>query len=124
VIHRDFKPSNVLLVPSIAGLRVVVTDFGLARAILPEGHGSGEHAATSLTGSQGLMGTLVYMAPEQFERGEASVASDIYALGLVMYEMVAGQRPFFDPIPFAEAAKRIKDTSPPPKMFVPQLDPA
>src|SRR5436853_3743057 len=41
-----------------------------------------------------------------------------------MYEMVAGQRPFFDPIPFAEAAKRIKDTSPPPKMFVPQLDPA
>jgi serine/threonine protein kinase/predicted negative regulator of RcsB-dependent stress response len=132
IVHRDFKPSNVLLVPASAcsnvtsknAPRVVVTDFGLARAILPDGQISTEQAATSLTGSQGLMGTLVYMAPEQFERGEATVASDIYSLGLVMYEMVTGGRPFADPVPFAEAVKRIKQPAPTPKLLVPDLNPA
>jgi serine/threonine protein kinase/tetratricopeptide (TPR) repeat protein len=122
IVHRDFKPSNVLLVPISNGLRVVVTDFGLARAILPNSELSGGQAATSLTGSQRLMGTLVYMAPEQFERGEATVASDTYSLGLVMYEMVTGERPFADAIPFAEAAKRIKQPAPSPKILVPDLD--
>jgi serine/threonine protein kinase/tetratricopeptide (TPR) repeat protein len=122
IVHRDFKPSNVLLVPINNGLRVVVTDFGLARAILPNSELSGGQAPTSLTGSQRLMGTLVYMAPEQFERGEATIASDTYSLGLVMYEMVTGQRPFADAIPFAEAAKRIKQPAPSPKMLVPNLD--
>jgi eukaryotic-like serine/threonine-protein kinase len=128
IVHRDFKPSNVLLVPSGVqsnkGLRVVVTDFGLARAFLPHGQISPEQAATSLTGSQGLMGTLVYMAPEQFERGEATVATDIYSLGLVMYEMVTGARPFADPIPFAEATKRIKQPAPSAKILAADLDPA
>lgn len=124
VVHRDFKPSNILLVPSKAGLRVVVTDFGLARAILPDGHILSEEPVSSLTDSHGLMGTLVYMAPEQFERAETSVASDIYSLGLVMYEMVAGQRPFADPIPFAEAVKRLKHVAEPPRTLVPELDPA
>jgi serine/threonine protein kinase len=122
IVHRDFKPSNVLLVPANNGLRVVVTDFGLARTILPDGEISVEQALTSLTGDQGLMGTLVYMAPEQFERGEATVASDIYSLGLVLYEMVTGQRPFADPIPFAEAAKRIKQAAPSPNTLAPDLD--
>jgi serine/threonine protein kinase/tetratricopeptide (TPR) repeat protein len=128
IIHRDFKPSNVLLVPSdtsaSATLRVVVTDFGLARALVPDGQISSEHPATSLTDNQALMGTLVYMAPEQFERGEATVASDIYSLGLVMYEMVTGARPFADPIPFAEAAKRLKQPAPSPKLLAPDLEPA
>ncbi|HEY6767448.1 MAG TPA: protein kinase [Candidatus Sulfotelmatobacter sp.] len=126
IVHRDFKPSNVLLVPwgspASGGLRVVVTDFGLARALVPDGHISADHASTSLTGNQALMGTLTYMAPEQFERGEATVASDIYSLGLVMYEMVTGQRPFADPIPFAEAARRLKHAAPSPKTLVPELD--
>jgi serine/threonine protein kinase/tetratricopeptide (TPR) repeat protein len=124
IVHRDFKPSNVLLVPINNGLRVVVTDFGLARAILPDSELSGGQAATSLTGSQGLMGTLVYMAPEQFERGEASVASDIYSLGLVMFEMVTGRRPFADDIPFAEATKRLKQLPPSPAAQVPDIAPA
>jgi serine/threonine protein kinase len=83
IVHRDFKPSNVLLVPISNGLRVVVTDFGLARAILHDSEFSVGQAATSLTGSRGLMGTLLYMAPEQFERGEATVAvgSDAQRLG-------------------------------------------
>jgi pentatricopeptide repeat protein len=123
IIHRDFKPSNVLLVPSKNGVRVVVTDFGLARAVLPDGQITAEQAANSWTGRGELTGTLVYMAPEQLERCEATVASDIYALGLVMYEMVTGQRPFADAVLFAEAAKRIKQPAPSPKLVAPELDP-
>jgi len=153
VIHRDFKPSNVLLVPSASGkssasrpgsatppsnsssgsesstrpLRAVVTDFGLARAVanrtLNDGQESGP-VASSLTGEQALMGTLVYMAPEQFERGEASVASDVYSLGLVMFEMITGKRPFADDIPFAEAAKRLKQAAPRVWSFAPEIPPA
>ncbi len=119
VVHRDFKPSNVVLVPSNTGLRLVVTDFGLAHAVTPDGEMSVEQMANS---SRGLMGTLVYMAPEQLELGESTTASDTYALGLVMYEMVTGHRPFEDPIPFAEAVKRIKHTAPSPRLLVPDLD--
>jgi eukaryotic-like serine/threonine-protein kinase len=124
VVHRDFKPSNVLLVPLNSRLRVVVTDFGLARSVAQDAPFSAEPAATSLTGGQGLIGTLIYMAPEQLERGDTSVASDIYALGLVMYEMVTGNRPFADPIPFVEAVKRLKQAAPSPKTMVPELDSA
>ena len=123
IVHRDFKPSNVLIVPSDSDLRVVVTDFGLARAVLREGQISAEQPTNSATGSEALIGTLVYMAPEQFERGEATVVSDVYALGLVMYEVVTGQRPFSDPVPFAEAVKRLKQAAPSPKALVPSLDP-
>ena len=140
IVHRDFKPSNVILVsvssarasisaahsnaPAIEEARVVVTDFGLARLSYPGEQVSAEHVATSFTGNQGLMGTLVYMAPEQFERGEATVATDIYSFGLVMYEMITGTRPFADSIPFAEAVKRLKQAAPSPTILVPELDPA
>jgi eukaryotic-like serine/threonine-protein kinase len=123
VIHRDLKPSNVLLVAANDRSRVVVTDFGLARAIAPPGEVSEAQPVASVTGSRGFMGTLAYMAPEQFERGDASVSTDIYALGLVMFEMITGQRPFFDSIPFAEAVKRLKHPAPPPKTLSPDLDP-
>jgi eukaryotic-like serine/threonine-protein kinase len=123
IVHRDFKPSNVLLVPTADRLRVVVTDFGLARAILPDGQISIEHGVTSLTDSKGIIGTLIYMAPEQFERGEVTIATDIYSLGLVMYEMVTGQRPFVDAIPFTEAIKRVKQAAPSARTLVPELDP-
>ena len=122
VIHRDFKPSNVLLVSSTKAPRVVVTDFGLARAVFARENSPTESVATSLTGRQGMMGTIVYMAPEQFERGEASVASDIYSLGLVMFEVVTGRRPFADDIPFAEATKRLRQPAAPARTLVPDLD--
>jgi tetratricopeptide (TPR) repeat protein/tRNA A-37 threonylcarbamoyl transferase component Bud32 len=145
IIHRDFKPSNVLLaraetsasdnsssrtssseIPS-GNLRVVVTDFGLARAIFrvvpSAGREVGESVATLLTAEQTLMGTPIYMAPEQFERGETSVASDIYSLGLVMFEMVTGQRPFHDDISMAEATKRLKQPAPLASKVVPDIDP-
>ena len=83
VIHRDFKSGNVMLVPGNDGLRPVVTDFGLARGMDPEDEEAESHVA----------GTPGYMAPELSNGGAATVASDIYALGVVMYEMLTGRRP-------------------------------
>ena len=85
VIHRDFKSGNVMLVPGKDGLRPVVTDFGLARGMNPEDYD---------VGTQGnVAGTPGYMAPELSAGGAATVASDIYALGVVMYEMLTRRRP-------------------------------
>lgn len=120
VIHRDFKPSNILIVPSGSGERLVVTDFGLAHAFKPGGDIS-EQVPSSMSGLGGLAGTLVYMSPEQLDGGKVAPASDIYSLGLVMYEMVTGARPFADADPFAEALKRIKRPAPSARMLVPQL---
>jgi tetratricopeptide (TPR) repeat protein len=117
VIHRDFKPSNVMLVPTSEGLRAVVTDFGLARSFVP----TGETTAT-LTGT--LMGTLDYMAPELLSGGVASVASDVYALGTVAYKMVTGALPFESGTPLAGAILRSKAAAPSPRSLVPDLDAA
>jgi serine/threonine protein kinase len=96
VIHRDLKSRNVMLAPSKdGGVRAVVTDFGLARALEPDGGHS------SLTGGNGLVGTPDYMAPEQVEGGAVTPAADIYALGVVMYEMVTGTLPFVGDSPSA-----------------------
>ncbi len=124
VIHRDFKPSNLVLVPSDSGLRLVVTDFGLAHAMMIEGDVSAERSGNSIISNRGLIGTVSYMAPEQLERGEATVATDIYSVGLVIYEMVTGRRPFASDHPFAEILSRLKDKPPPARNYCPQLSEA
>jgi serine/threonine-protein kinase len=83
VIHRDLKPGNILVT---ADKRVKVLDFGLAKSDLRD---PGEATATI-----GLSGTASYMAPEQIQGMGASPASDIFSLGIVLYEMLSGQRPF------------------------------
>lgn len=90
VVHRDLKPSNVMLTPDCSGQeRAVVMDFGLARAHQPSA--AGELSATQ----PGLvMGTFDYMAPEQMRGEPASPAADVYALGLLLFEMLDGQPPF------------------------------
>jgi tetratricopeptide (TPR) repeat protein/TolB-like protein len=115
VIHRDLKPANVFLVPGEAGVRVVVTDFGLARDA--PGQGSGDDG--SATGR--IVGTAAYMAPEQVTGGPLSPATDIYALGLVLYEMVTGTRPFEGSNPLSVASRRLTEPPPPPRLRAPEL---
>ena len=116
VIHRDFKPSNVMLAPSGEGVRAVVTDFGLARSFAPS-----RETTASQTGH--VMGTLDYMAPELLTGGSASAASDVYALGMVAHQMVTGVLPFADETPLAGAILRSNVPLPSPRSIVPDLDP-
>src|SRR5580698_10059603 len=129
VIHRDFKSSNVMLVasPSIAnaisgsqaavksqGIRVVITDFGLAHAE--------DHHGQTLTHTGDIVGTPAYMSPEQIEGGALTPATDIYSLGILMYEMLTGELPFSGDTPLSTAIKRLKAPAPSPKLRVPDLD--
>jgi tetratricopeptide (TPR) repeat protein/tRNA A-37 threonylcarbamoyl transferase component Bud32 len=118
VIHRDFKCANVILVPSPAspgGFRAVITDFGLAHAV------TGNMA--SLTGSLDVVGTPAYMAPEQLEGKEITPATDTYALGVVMYEMLTGQVPFQGSTVISTALKRLTEPAPSPRTIVEDIDP-
>ena len=116
VVHRDFKSDNVMLVPAPGSRcpRVVITDFGLARAGQPTG---------LTTSDGGLTGTPAYMAPEQVSGGEIGPAADIYALGVVMYEMVTGQLPFAGGTAMQVALQRLTARPPSPRKVKPDLDP-
>jgi tRNA A-37 threonylcarbamoyl transferase component Bud32/TolB-like protein len=116
VIHRDFKSANVMLVDDTSGTRAVITDFGLARPTTAP--------PTDVTGNGGIVGSPSYMAPEQVEGGTVTHAADIYALGVVMYEMVTGRLPFGGDSPLAIAVARLKCEPTPPRQIVPDLDPA
>jgi tetratricopeptide (TPR) repeat protein/TolB-like protein/tRNA A-37 threonylcarbamoyl transferase component Bud32 len=117
VLHRDFKPGNVLLVHRGKGVRAVITDFGLALRSTKE-----SNPAAPVTGSGDVMGTPAYMSPEQVEGKDLTPASDVYSLGLVLYQMVTGTRAFEDNTPLAMAVRRIKENPPPPRTLVPDLD--
>ncbi len=127
VIHRDFKSNNVMLVQRSASARqtqgdaprVAITDFGIARALLQDGAAG----ANALTGEAGVIGTPEYMAPEQVTGGDVSEATDIYALGVVLYEMVTSRLPFSAATPLATAARRLNEPPPRPEVSVPGLDP-
>ena len=102
-VHRDVKPENVLLTDDG---RVKVADFGLARAI---------SAATSTAATQGLLiGTVAYLSPEQVERGIADARSDVYAAGILLYEMVTGSVPFAGETPLAVAYQHVNAVVPVP----------
>ena len=106
VLHRDFKSSNVLLVPQgELRTRVVVTDFGVARAVRGGQRG--------LTATGNYVGTPAYMAPEQASGSPLGPTADVYALGVVAYEMLTGELPFSDTPLGAEA---VRDRSTPPDL--------
>jgi len=119
IVHRDFKPGNIMLVPQgTAPPRAVITDFGLALR-------SGGDATTlgkDITSTQGVVGTPAYMAPEQIEGKEVTTSADVYAFGLVLYEMLTGSLPFSSQTPLAMAARRINEPVPPPRSIIPDLD--
>jgi tetratricopeptide (TPR) repeat protein len=107
VAHRDFKPGNILVGRGADGaMRAVVTDFGLARPLASGGEG---------VSSAGLaIGTPAYMAPEQIEGKGAGPPADIYALGVVLYEMVTGELPYDARSPLAMAAEKVRRLPAPP----------
>jgi serine/threonine protein kinase len=115
-VHRDLKPGNIMLVPGSSGPpRAVITDFGLAVS----------DEQTRLTRSDELVGTPDYMAPEQSDSDTLTPAADIYALGLVTYEMLTGRRPFASgPTPLATVLLRKEARPPRLRDLVPAIDPA
>ncbi len=117
VLHRDFKPGNVLLVRRAKGVRAVITDFGLALHSTKE-----SNPGAPVTGSGDVLGTPAYMSPEQVEGKDLTPASDVYSLGLVLYQMVTGTRAFEDTTPLSMAVRRVKEDPVPPRTLVPDLD--
>ena len=100
LVHRDIKPGNLLITPDG---RVKITDFGIARIA----------DQVPLTATGQVMGTVQYLSPEQASGHPASPATDIYSLGIVAYESLAGKRPFTGESQVAIAMAQINDTPPP-----------
>ena len=110
LVHRDVKPENVLL--SDDG-RVKVADFGLARAVT---------GATSHTTTSGVvMGTVAYLSPEQVTKGIADPRSDVYAVGILLFEMLTGRKPYDGDTAIQVAYRHVHDDVPPPSSLVPGL---
>jgi len=112
VVHRDVKPGNVLITPEGD---VKVTDFGIARAMNTE---------ESLTQTGAVMGTAAYFSPEQAEGKGVDARSDIYSLGVVLYEMAVGRPPFTGDSPVAVASKHVRDLPVLPREANPTVPPA
>ncbi len=101
LVHRDVKPNNILI--SRDG-RPLLTDFGIAKAV---------HESTGLTRTGTSIGTPEYMAPEQIQGQKVDARTDIYALGIVLYEMLTGWTPFSTTTPVATLYKQVNEPPPP-----------
>ncbi len=108
VIHRDIKPQNIIV--DSEG-RVKVTDFGIARA----------GSTSTMTEAGSILGTAHYLSPEQAQGQPVEAASDLYSLGVVMYEMATGQLPFDGDNPVTLAMRHVHDRPVPPRSIVPSL---
>jgi hypothetical protein len=110
IVHRDIKPSNVLL--DERG-NCLLTDFGIAKLV--------EASDNKLTATGGIIGTPSYMSPEQGSGGEIDQRSDIYSLGIILYEMATGRVPFKAETPLAVMIKHLNDPLPLPHQLNPNL---
>ncbi|MCA9621863.1 MAG: protein kinase, partial [Myxococcales bacterium] len=113
VVHRDLKPGNVMLEPAGSGLRVVITDFGIARSLADEGPSKASR----------VVGTPLYMAPEQLLGETVTPASDVYALGLLLFEMLTGELPFEGSTPMASVVARCREAPRDPRTLAQVPDP-
>jgi serine/threonine protein kinase len=108
MIHRDIKPANVML---DADKRVVLTDFGIAKIV----------SVPTITSSGSLVGTPAYMSPEQGLGQVGDHRADIYSLGAVLYQMVAGELPYNSDTPIGIVLKHVNDPLPPPSIYNPDI---
>lgn len=111
IIHRDIKPQNVMVGEDG---RLRVADFGIARA----------DADQQMTEAGSVIGTAQYLSPEQAQGDDTTAASDTYAVGIVLYEMLTGRVPFDGDRPVAVAMKQINEPPVPPRVFVQSVPPA
>lgn len=112
LIHRDIKPANVIL--NEHG-DAILTDFGIVKVI---------DATTDLTQTGASMGTPYYMAPEQWTASQVDARTDLYALGVMVYQMLTGQMPFTGDTPHRIMYGHLSETPPPPEKLNPTLSPA
>lgn len=112
IIHRDVKPHNVMITPNGTAK---ITDFGIAKAV---------NAATIVDNTEGIIGSVHYFSPEQARGGYVDEKSDIYSLGIVMYEMLTGRVPFDGDNPVNIALMHINGEMIPPSKLVPGVPPA
>ena len=114
IIHRDLKPQNVMVQPVAGGLHVQVLDFGIAKIVTSEGESSTTAEGRGpLTNTGAAIGTPAYMAPEQCRGGEVGFATDLYALGVILYELLTGAPPFDAPSPMAVMMQHVHQAPPP-----------
>ena len=111
VIHRDIKPGNIMITPSGD---VKVADFGIARVIA---------GAETIAQTAAVLGTAAYLSPEQAQGQPVDQRSDLYSLGCVLYEMVAGRPPFTGDSPVAVASKQVLEQPVPPSKLNPDVSP-
>lgn len=112
LVHRDIKPENILI--DSRG-RVLVADFGLARAVAQSSH-------TTHSGKSGaVFGTIAYLSPEQVTKGRADARSDVYAVGILLYEMLTGAPPYVGDNAVSVAYRHVNDDVPPPSEEVPEV---
>ncbi len=114
IIHRDIKPANLMVVDDLGEKRVKVMDFGIARVL----------GTSHLTNPGKQVGTLHYMSPEQAEARELDTRSDIYSLGIVLFEMLTGRIPFDADSEYLLCKMHIEQPPPSPRLINPNIPPA
>jgi serine/threonine protein kinase len=117
MVHRDIKPDNIIVNASPSGLRVKVLDFGIAKL---HNISSG---MINLTATGSVMGTPQYMSPEQCMDEELDGRSDVYSLGIVLYEVLTGSAPFTSTTATAVAVQQVNQKPPPLRTFNPSISP-